>query len=232
MTMKKIMFLLLISAGFCKAQTSYEINGVFVVDQTYYVDSLESTEVNNGVAAYFCHPPTSSPDFQNLTGAGKVAFNNGDLTKDPTVGAYSGVGISSFSEKKWDVEGSTYIPQMSFSYDGELPGFNFNAMQLADTIHRDDTLFIDIPDIHEADSICIRVIENPEDASTYRVEMIAPNYTNRYYIVPEALANLGLSVHGALKIEAVNYSYQTVEGKLFLFRNIYSYIKHNIVIAN
>jgi hypothetical protein len=230
--MKNIMFLFLLAAGICTAQTSYEVNGVFIVDQVYYTDSVGDIAVNNGVSAYFTDSPSAQPDFSKLISAGSVSFNDRTLASDPTLNAYSDVGVHSVSEKNWQVEGSDAIPQMSFSYEGNLPGFDATTLNLADTVHRYDTLFIQLDGVHEADSIHILLIDNPDAEGAQRVGLMAPNYANMFYIVPAALSNLGLSTNAVIKIEAVNYSYQTIEDKLFLFRNISSYVKNNVVIVD
>lgn len=80
--------------------------------------------------------------------------------------------------------------------------------------------------------IMITIKDNEQSSNQHYVAMIAPNYSNTYYLIPQIFTPLTTSTKGLIKIDAINYNYQTIAGKRYLLRNIYSFAKSNINIIN
>ena len=60
--------------------------------------------------------------------------------------------------------------------------------------------------------------------------MQAPNYTIKYYLTPIMFNPLVVGGNSVIKVEAINYNYQTVAGKKYLFKNSFSFVKEGVII--
>jgi len=227
--MKNLIFLFLVLTNWIVAQTNDSINGIFFIDKTNYLDSLNAMTVNNGAAVYFSENAVVNINLDSLSKAAVVKFNEQNLSWDDDLKYYSGVGIEDLATKNWDISGQNSIPAMNFSYLGDLPDFNLGTLSLMDTLSLSDTLYITIGDIQKTDSVQILITDQSEQ---HRVALVSPYYTDKYYITPSALANLSTGPQASIKIEAINYSYQTISDKRYLFKSKFSYLKYNVVIVN
>jgi hypothetical protein len=211
---------------------------------------LPGNKNNNSIIAYFSNNSVLSIDLNNLDKINWVKFNNIKLKNNGQKKFYSKTektgnanhsdddendeecNLINFNSKHWIVKGKNTIPDMNFIYNGTLPTFSISNTMLRDTLKRSDTLFITINNLQNADSIRVFFADNDQQTTRHYADFVAPNYTNNYYIIPSVFASLVAGSRGLIKIEAVNYTYQTIAGKQFLFRNIYSFTKPNIRIIN
>lgn len=234
--MKKIILLLIISVNVFAQNTVNLINGVFVVNQTKYYDvagcnSNQLKTVNN-IAAYFTYTPTANITPSDFNKAGNVKFNNDPLDYDNSKKFYSETEVSSISQQNWKVSGHSTIPNMNFIYNGILPNFTINPSLVNDTLKKSDTLLVYINNIQNADSIMISISDNQQSPNQHHVALLAPNYSNTYYIPPTLFTLLSVGSKAVITIDAIKYNYQTVSGKRFLFRNIYSFVRADVKIIN
>ncbi len=236
MQLKHVILILFITARLFSQTISPLINGVFIVNQTKYYDKLSTTpstlKINNGVAAYFSATPKNDIATTDFVNAGNVKFNEKPLTK-ATQNFYSDNEITSIDSKNWKVSGhSGVVTNMNFIYNGTLPNFDYSNQLIADTIKKSDTLFVTINNIQNADTIQIRFADDNQLASQHHVAYKAPNYANRYYLPPFIFSPLVVGPRAVVTVEAINYTYQTIGGKQYLFRNIFSFVKNGITLIN
>ena len=138
-----------------------------------------------------------------------------------------------FNTKHWKVFSQNQaIPTLNFIYNGTLPTFSISNTMIRDTLKKSDTLFLTINNLQNADSIRITFADNEQLQTRHYATFVAPNYTNNYYIKPSIFSPLVAGPRAFIKIDVVNYSYQTIGGKQFLFRNIASFTKTKIRIIN
>lgn len=233
--MKKIFLSLLISFNLISQNTNL-INGVFIVNKSSYYNAqncgFNQLQTNIGVAAYFTYTPSINIQPSVFSKAGNVKFNNNPLNYDNAKKYYTENTTCSYTHQNWKVSGHNVIPNMNFNYNGILPNFNINANLINDTLKKSDTLFINLTNIQTADSIIISVNDNNNLPTPHRIALVTPNYANTYYLPPTLFTSLITGPNAVIKIEAVNYNYQTISGKRYLFRNIFNYTKAGIRIIN
>lgn len=235
--MKKIFCLLILGVKiFAQIPGSNLINGVFIVNQTKYYDALNCSfnqlKTTNGIAAYFTYAPTAVITSSICDKAGNVKFNNAPLDYNDYSKFYSETEVPSINQQNWKVSGHSTIPNMNFMYNGILPSFTVNQNLVKDTLKKSDTLFIHINNILNADSIMIRISDDQQLSQQHHVALQAPNYSNTYYLPPIIFTPLMIGPRAVVTIDAINYNYQTISGKRYLFRNIYSYVRANVKIIN
>lgn len=215
------------------------INGVFIIDKTNHYNN--SNNCNNnllitgyGMAAYFTYTPSLTIPTTVFSKAGNVKFNNEPLNYDNVKKFYSDTEDSddNFTEQHWKVSGHDAIPNMNFLYNGVFPSFTINQSMVSNTLKKSDTLFITINNIQHADSIRININDNNNATNKHYIALQAPNYSNKYYLTPSMFSPLLVGTNAVVKIEAINYNYQTVAGKKYLFRNMFSFVKAGITIIN
>lgn len=234
--MNKIILLLIISVNVFAQNTANLINGVFVVNQTKYYDAAgcnsNQLKTVNNIAAYFTYTPSAYIKPSDFNKAGNVKFNNNPLDYNNSGKFYSETEVNNISQQNWKVSGHSTIPNMNFIYNGILPNFTINQSFINDTLKKSDTLFIHINNIQNTDSIMIRISDNQQLSSQHHVALLAPNYSNTYYLPPTIFGPLVIGPKAVITIDAIKYNYQTVSGKRFLFRNIYSYVRTDVKIIN
>lgn len=235
--MKKTFFLLLISVKLISQNTTNNlINGVFILSQSKYYTPINCNynqlKTENSVAAYFTYTPTLYISTNQFEKAGNVKFNNAPLDYDNIKKYYNKTEILDISQQNWKVSGHSVIPNMNFLYNGTLPNFIINENLINDTLKKSDTLFIHINSILNADSIYISIDDDQQLSLSHHVALKAPNYSNTYYLPPSIFTTLVNGPRSVITIEAINYNYQTISGKLYLFRNIFSYVRANVKIIN
>lgn len=236
--MKKILwFLLLGTKLFGQDNPNNLINGVFIRSQIkYHTDAscnYNQLKTTNSVAAYFTYDAKGNIKPSDFCKAGNVKFNNNPLDYENNLKYYAENEVTSdINQQNWKVSGHNTIPNMNFIYNGTLPNFDINQSLVKDTLRKSDTLFFQINNIQNADSVRITFSDNDQASNTHYAAMISPNYSNFYYVIPQVFEQLTSSTKGVIKIDAINYNYQTIAGKRYLFRNIYSYAKSNIKIVN
>ncbi len=233
--MKKYFFILICYSSIALSQSipNYSVFGVFNLQKTKYYDTtFTNLSTNNSVAAYFTYTPSAAIFMEVRNSAGSLQFNNTNLNYDTLGKFYSHTSLSSLDTQSWTVAGAGEIDEMDFEYEGSIPTFSIHAQLLGDTLKKSDTLFITIDNIQETDSITIFFSDNPNGNTVNTAIFKAPNYTNTYYIIPSVFENLQVGSNAYMKIEASNYSYQTISDKQFLFRNIYCYTRSKITVVN
>jgi len=233
--MRNTIFLLLtcINVLWGQSPPNYSAYGVFNVNRTQYYDvSNTSLITDNSVAAYFTYTSSDNISFDDCDSAGIVQFNGGDLFYDDDLRFYANNSVSNIGTQGWTVSGKNQIPGMNFVYSGSMPAFDVGNNLINDTLVKSDTLFVTLNNIQNTDSINIVFWDDLQGASINKAVFKAPNYTNSYYIVPSVYDDLQTGSRACIKIEAINYSYQTISGKQFLFRNIYGFARNNISIVN
>ena len=223
------------------------INGVFIIDKTnhYSITSNANSNDNDdndenglitgyGAAAYFTYTPGLTIPTTAFSKAGNVKFNNEPLHYDNVKKFYSETedDDDNFTEQHWKVSGHDAIPNMNFLYNGAFPSFTINQSMVSNTLKKSDTLFITINNIQHADSIRININDNNNATNKHYIALQAPNYSNKYYLTPSMFSPLLVGTNAVVKIEAINYNYQTVAGKKYLFRNMFSFVKAGITIIN
>ncbi len=216
------------------------INGVFIIDKTnYYNNSTCNTNSNAlitgyGTAAYFTYTPSLTIPTTAFSKAGNVKFNEEPLNYDNVKKFYSDTEDEddNFTQQHWKVSGYGVIPNMNFLYNGTFPSFTINQSMVGSTLKKSDTLFVVINNIQHADSIRITVNDNNNASSPHYIALQAPNYANKYYLTPSMFNPLVIGANAVVKIEAINYNYQTVAGKKYLFRNMFSFVKTGVTIIN
>jgi hypothetical protein len=232
----RVILLFLLVSGALRSQEEepdYSISGVFYIDQVKWYDTTFTTlNTNNGVSAFFNFTPCISILPGEIDSAGVITFNGDSLLFDAEKKFYSKIGIDSVSTKHWQVSGNGEIPQMNFLYNGQIPVFNVCAGLVKDTLSKDDSLIVLLNDIQNADSVLVTIWDDNQLVAQHRVLCQIPNFGSYYYIIPEVMETLEVGPRAAVKIEAINYSYQTVADKQFLFRNSYSYLRRGIYIRN
>ncbi len=233
--MKKVIVFLFIGTS-CFSQNTNLINGVFIVNKSSYYNAQNCNsnqlQTNTGVAAYFTYTPSLNIQPSAIDKAGNVKFNNNPLNYDNVKKYYTENTTNTYTQQNWKVSGHNVIPNMNFNYNGVLPNFNINVNLVNDTLKKSDTLFINLTNIQTTDSIIISVSDNNNMPTPHRIALVAPNYANTYYLPPTLFATLITGPSAVIKIEAVNYNYQTISGKRYLFRNIFNYTKAGIRIIN
>lgn len=237
------------------------INGVFIIDKTNHYNVTNNNNANGnsnqnnnnnssnndddeqdgnglitgyGVAAYFTNTPSSAIATTAFSKAGNVKFNDESLDYNSTKKFYSKTedDDDAITEQHWKVSGFNTIPAMNFIYSGTFPSFNINQTMVGNTLKKTDTLFVSINNILNADSIRITVNDNNNASNKHYIALQAPNYANKYYLTPSMFSPLVIGTNAVVKIEAINYNYQTVAGKKYLFRNMFSFVKTGITIIN
>lgn len=232
--MKKIIILLLLIVNLLKGQSTpnYSVYGVFNLSQTQYYDAGSSLVTNNSVAAYLSPAPAETILFSDCDSAGTLQFNGDNLIYDHDSKFYSNNTVTTIVTKNWSVSGNNSMPAMNFAYTGSMPAFDLVTNLINDTLVKSDTLFITLSNIQHTDSISILFSDNLMGSSINRVLFRAPNHSNNYYVIPTVFSPLQTGTGAFIKIEAINYSYQTISGKQYLFRHIYSFARNNIIIVN
>lgn len=235
--MKKSLIISLLIVCKLYAQTTDSlINGVFIINQTKYIDlpqtNCNQVKTTNSVAAYFTYQPTKKIVFDNFEKAGNVKFNNNPLNYNKDKKFYSEVNVASIESKNWKISGHKDIPNMNFMYNGNLPSFTINANVVGNSIKKNDTLIITLNNIQLADSISIRVTEDNRLPQKKTVYFLSPNYSNTYYLPPNLLSSLSIGPRALIEIEAISYKYQTVAGKKYLFKNSFTFVKTGLTITN
>ncbi len=217
------------------------INGVFIIDKTnHYKNNSTVLIANYGTAAYFTYTPSLTIPTTAFSKVGNVKFNDEDLEYNSTKKFYSFSQEEeddddenvNFTQQHWKVTGYSAIPSMNFIFGGVFPSFTINQSMVGSTLKKSDTLFVAINNIQHADSIRITVNDNNNASSPHYIALQAPNYANTYYLTPSMFNPLLIGTNAVVKIEAINYNYQTVAGKKYLFRNMFSFVKTGITIIN
>ena len=219
--------------SFKSQNSSNLISGVFYVSHTkYYQENCNANQLKTAfnVAAYFSNTPSNNITSDLFCKAGNVKFNNNPLNYNNSKKYYTETEVSSINQQQWKVSGHSNIPNMNFIFNGIQPSFNISENLIKDTLKKGDTLFITLNNIQNADSIMISITDDSQQQSPHHVALIAPNYTNTYYLPPLLFATLINGPRAVISIEAIKYKYQTVSNKRFLFRNMYSFVKSNIII--
>ncbi len=234
-----------------KSQTvsNYSINGVFVNTQTKYFENGQLKN-NNSVAAYFSYNSVLQIQANALDKVTSVKFNGIKLKQNTQKKLYSKsekvdnsnhddedendeeCNALNFNSKHWVIKGKNEIPDMNFMYNGILPSFDAQTIILKDTLKKTDTLFITINNIQNADSILISFADDDQLSTRHFCAFQAPNYSNTYYIPPSVFNPLAIGPRGFIQVKAINYNYQTIAGKQFLFRNIFNFVRQNVRIIN
>ncbi len=235
---KHVIIIILISSNLLGQTTSPLINGVFTAVQSKYYTNAANCNANvlkteNSVAAYFSATSMQNINPTNFCKAGNVKFNNEKLEYNESKFFYSKTELQNFNQFNWKVSGNAgIIPNLNFNYNGTLPNFTIAKTLFSDTLKKADTLFLHISNIINADSIMVTINDNNQLPTKHYVAFIAPNYTNNYYLPPTIFAPLNVGLNAVIKLDAINYTYQTIAGKQYLFRNIYSFVKTNVLIIN
>lgn len=221
---------------YAQTPANHLINGVFIVNQNKYYDAVNCNfnqlKTANNIAAYFTYTPTANIPVSAFSKAGNVKFNNKPLNYNNNDKFYSETETSSINQQNWKVSGHNVIPNMNFIFNGIMPSFNINQNLLPDTLKKSDTLFVNFSAIQNADSITIRVTDNNQNSQPKTIALMAPNYSNTYYLPPTLFTLLSCGPKSTITIDAIKYSYQTVAGKQYLFRNIYSFVRADVKIIN
>jgi len=235
--MKKYNYILLFIVGVytLSAQSSpnYSVFGVFNTEQNKYFNAtLTGLNTNNSTSCYFTSSPTNKIFMAGRISAGSVSFNSQSLSYNTSNTLYSNTDIGSISSKQWLVAGNSTIPYMSFNYGGNMPSFEITNSLLNDTLVKGDTLFFNLADIQNADSISVFIYNDSLGNVAHPTIFRAPNYTNNYYVIPQVFTQLAANLPAVIKIEATNYTYQTISDKQYLFRNTYSFVWPNVVVSD
>ena len=212
------------------------INGVFIIDKTNHYNNSNNLLIKGyGTAAYFIYTPSLTIPTTAFCKAGNVKFNEEPLNYDNVKKFYSDTeedDDDDFTEQHWKVSGHDVIPNMNFIYNGTLPSFNISQTMVGTTLKKSDTLVVTINNIQHADSIRITVNDNNNASSPHYIALQAPNYANKYYLTPTMFNPLVSGGNSVIKVEAINYNYQTVAGKKYLFKNSFSFVKTGVTIIN
>lgn len=229
-----LLVFLLICNSILFAQTDSLINGVFNTEQIRYYDTINVNNLKtvNSLCSYFFNEPTANSRTTVFNPVTKVTFNETSLNYHEMDKFYSAIDIGDYINQNWQITGNDYIPSMNFLYNGTLPNFNINQFFLKDTINKSDTLFIPLNNTQNCDSVIISITDDSQQATPHHVALAAPNLTNMYYLPPQIFTVLVEGPRAYIKIETINYNYQTISGKRYLFRNIYSFVKPGLYIKS
>ena len=234
--MRKTIILLVLSLKIISQNNNNLINGVFIVDQAKYYDNsncnFNQLKTTNNIAAYFTYTPLLNITPDNYCKAGNVKFNNNPLDYDHVKKFYSEAEVSGINQQNWKVSGHDVIPNMNFIFNGIQPSFTINSALINDTLKKSDTLFVQINNIQNADSIMISISDDKQIPNQHHIALLAPNYSNVYYLPPTLFSSLVVGPRASITIQAIKYYYQTVSGKRFLFKNSYSFVRADVKVIN
>ena len=130
----------------------------------------------------------------------------------------------------WQVSGNGSIPAMNFYYEGVKPKFQINRKIFNDTLKLSDTLKINFDGLSNVDSVLVELFDEDNGQIQHRSNFMSPNYSNSYYIVLAIFSNFSPGLRAIINVQVINYSYQTISGKQFLFRNVFGFTKYRIPI--
>lgn len=238
--MNKILYCILIAfslcvKSYCQTSPTFSIHGVFSCDITKYNDSTGSYLLSNkSVACYFTPTPVKKIFMENRISADDVHFNSELLDFNSTEKYYSHNDVTDIAQKHWEVRGDSVIPAMDFYYEGLMPSFEITEELINDTINLSDTLKLNLTQVANSDSIYVSFFEDSLGTVIRTVGFMAPAindslFSSIYDIVPSVLESFNQANRLVIKVETINYTYQTLYNRqYFLFRNSYSYSKPRI----
>lgn len=228
--MRTFFILLIIGLTLC-ANSQPAINGAFFTERTNYYDS-NMLQSSFGIAACFDYSATPVIKYNELDTITSIKFNNEVLNLDHASSVYSKTNMNALLQQNWTVNGYGTIPSMNFLYSGVLPGFSVSPTIVSDTISISDTLFINLSGIHDADSVLISFQDDNQLPIQHTACYKASGLISSYYLPPAVFRLLTPGPRAVIKIDVINYNYQNISGKNYLFRNIFSYTENNLVLVN
>jgi hypothetical protein len=251
--MRVLLFLVVLICsenGVCQTTNTLAINGVFEHTQKKYIENAQ-IKSNNSVLAYFTYVASTAINLQSINKVNWVRFNsiklrykgqdkfyfknertNLNQNHDDYDDNDGECNIINFNTKQWTVKGQNSIPDMNFNYNGTIPSFDVNINLIKDTLDKSDTLYFTLANIQSADTVKFTFADNDQLPNRHYTAFIAPNYTNQYYIPPSVFNTLVVGDKGFINIELIKYTYQTISGKTYLFKNSFSFVKPRVYIKN
>lgn len=214
--------------------SNYSIYGVFNAYETQYFDTSNTSLVKNkSVSAYFSQSSSPQILLPSRDSAGVIKFDDQSLSYNNTFKFYANNDLDVTNTLvKWEVSGNGSIPAMNFEYNGVMPSFDVSDTLIIDTLIKTDTMvFIRLSNLSNADSVSIEMYDDSLGTILHRVIMLAPNFTDTYYIPAQVFQTLKAGLRAIIKVEAINYTYQTISDKQFLFRNTFAFARYRIPIV-
>jgi hypothetical protein len=212
------------------------INGVFECSKSAY-SAFGKIFYSNSSSAYFTSEATLNPDPNNGINVGKVKINSITLPLFNNKFYGDTTNKVELETQHWIIEGDNSIPNMNFTItqpfpEFELPSTSLSRLTEKDTLNKNDTLYINITDIQNTDSIRVNFSDGYENDSlangqtdtTSRVYIslvFSPRLGGPLPIPPYFLQTLHTGEKAVISVQASNYTHQNIEGKNYLFRNSY-----------
>lgn len=230
------------------SQNTPLINGYFENNAQHYIASGQRFDSNSS-SVVFVENADTIVDPQLGVNAGIVKINTTTLPCFDNKFYGDTTNSIDYSQQSWIVQGGNTIPYMNFTITQPFPEFEFATNSQAraipnDTIYKNDTLIINLANISNADSLIINISdgfgsENDSlltNGGTYDTGRVFLSFVfsaanaSSIGIPSRFFDTLHEGPRAYITVQAANYTFQVIEGKNFLFKNIYTLGEGNLYI--
>jgi hypothetical protein len=213
------------------SQDTNAVSGVFncYVNKVFSNGAVTTLKTAN---AYFAYNAATYIDPADYASVGNVQLNQSALVYDQSSSSYADTTLAlPLDSMAWDIAGNQNFPGLSFTYSGGFPSGQL-LQNLPDTLKKSDTLHLDFSGLTAVDSIYINVWDSADSLDRKFVQFKYGVNSASIDLTPDVLLLLRTGGKAFFSVELVNYQYQAILDRKYLFCNHQNFIKPSIYIAN